>query len=87
MAGFYCTYLCNFSSVVSLLTELLGKTTTFTWTPCCEYAFETVKLLFSRATVLVAPHLDESCTLHVDVRGIGAGAVLSQVDAAGIEWR
>lgn len=85
MAGYYRSFCRNFSSVVNPLTSLLSPKTDFVWTPECQHAFEAVKSLLSHAPVLAAPDLPRPFKLEVDASTVGAGAVLLQEDAEGID--
>ncbi|KAL2091618.1 hypothetical protein ACEWY4_013881 [Coilia grayii] len=80
MVGYYRSFCCNFSSVVSPLTDLLKGKTPFIWTSVCQEAFDRAKLLLSTAPVLAAPRLDRPFKIQVDASQVGAGAVLLQED-------
>ena len=85
MAGYYRSFCRNFSTVVLPLTTLLSPKTDFVWTPECQHAFESVKSLLSHAPVLAAPDLSRPFKLEVDASAGGAGAVLLQEDAGGVD--
>lgn len=57
MAGYYRCFCRNFSDVVLPLTNLLCKNVVFKWSPECQAAFESVKLLLTSPPVLSAPDL------------------------------
>lgn len=51
----------------------------------CQNAFENVKSLLCHSPVLAAPDLSHPFKLEVDASAVGAGAVLLQEDAEGID--
>lgn len=85
MIGYYRNFCCNFSTVVSPLTNLLKSSVKFDWSPECQQAFENAKLLLSSAPVLAAPQLDQPFQIQVDASQVGAGAVLLQRDKNGVD--
>lgn len=84
MVGYYRCFCANFSAVVAPLTDLLKTSSQFVWAPACQSAFERVKGLLSNAPVLAAPQWDKEFQLEVDASMVGAGAVLLQSDAGGV---
>lgn len=85
MIGYYRNFCCNFSTVVSPLTNLLKSSVKFDWSPECQQAFENAKLLLSSAPVLAAPQLDQPFQIQVDASQVGAGAILLQRDKNGVD--
>ena len=85
MAGYYRGFCRNFSTVVLPLTNLLSPKTEFIWTPECQSSFSAVKSLLCHAPVLAAPDHSRPFKLEVDASGAGAGAVLLQEDANGVD--
>lgn len=85
MSGYYRGFCRNFSAVVAPLTDLLSTARVFSWSRDCDRAFEAAKDLLSNAPVLAAPNFKLSFKLQVDASHFGAGAVLIQEDAQGIE--
>lgn len=85
MAGYYRNFCRNFSVVVRPLTNLLSPKVDFVWSPDCQHAFESVKSLLCHAPVLAAPDLSRPFKLEVDASAVGAGAVLLQEDATGVD--
>lgn len=85
LVGYYRSFCRNFSTVVAPLTDLLRGKVKFIWSPSCERAFENVKVLLCSTPVLQAPCFEKSFTLLVDASNVGAGAVLQQLDADGVE--
>uniref|UniRef100_A0A3B1J3T9 Gypsy retrotransposon integrase-like protein 1 n=1 Tax=Astyanax mexicanus TaxID=7994 RepID=A0A3B1J3T9_ASTMX len=84
MAGYYRRFCKNFSDVVEPLTKLLSPKVEFMWSPACEHAFTSVKILLTEAPILLAPDFGKPFLLEVDASDVGAGAVLLQEDSDGI---
>lgn len=85
MVGFYRCFCRNFSTVAVPLTNLLRGAAVFRWTPLCQQAFESVKMLLTEAPVLAAPRFDKEFKLQVDASNLGAGAVLLQTSEDDID--
>lgn len=85
MAGYYRNFCKNFSTVANPLTSLLSPSCKFAWSDDCQQAFENIKALLCSAPVLAAPDITKPFTLEIDASAVGAGAVLIQEDARGIE--
>lgn len=85
MSGYYRGFCCNFSTVVSSLTDLLSTTKSFKWSTECDKAFKAAKDLLCHAPVLSAPNFDLPFKLQIDASATGAGAVLLQEDSCGID--
>ena len=85
MAGYYRGFCRNFSTVVAPLTDLLSPSVLFAWSDVCKSAFATVKTLLCSSPVLSAPDFSRPFKLEVDASALGAGAVLIQEDADGID--
>ena len=85
MAGYYRSYCRNFSSGVHPLTNLVSPKVAFVWTPECQHTFESVKSLLTLAPVLATPDFTKPFKLEVDASAVGAGAVLLQEDAGGVD--
>lgn len=85
MAGYYRGFCRNFSTVVSSLTSLLSPSNAYEWSVESQHAFDSVKTLMCSAPVLMAPNFAQHFKLEVDASAVGAGGVLIQEDANGIE--
>ena len=48
------------------------------WTPECESAFETIKRLIAKDTILAYPDFNKKFTIHTDASDFQLGAVISQ---------
>lgn len=85
MSGYYLNFCHNFSTMVKPLTNLLSPKSEYEWSPNCQTAFASIKTLFCSAPVLAAPDLSRPFILEVDTSAVGAGAVLLQEDAVGVD--
>lgn len=85
MAGYYRGFCRNFSVVAAPLTDLLSPKVRFRWSDHSQQAFEAIKAVLTNAPVLVAPVFNRPFKLAVDASESGAGAVLLQDDAEGVE--
>ncbi|XP_062420777.1 uncharacterized protein LOC134132778 isoform X2 [Pungitius pungitius] len=85
MAGYYRVFCRNFSTIAQPLTRLLSPKVEFVWSTDCQIAFCSLKALLCHAPVLTAPDFAKPFKLEVDASGVGAGAVLLQEDAEGID--
>ncbi len=83
--GYYRRFCVNFSSVVTPLTNLLGKNVKYVWTDQCCEAFDKVKRLLMSYPVLITANYDEQFSLFVDASDVGAGAVLTQLGSDGLD--
>ena len=70
----------NFSAIVSPLTRLLKKGTTYKWGPEQETAFCDLKRLLSNSDMLSFPKYDWQFRLSVDTSSRGIGYMLYQLD-------
>ncbi|KAK3526593.1 hypothetical protein QTP70_030729 [Hemibagrus guttatus] len=78
-ANFYCRFIQGFSSITSLLTNLLrNKPKSLSWTPADTQAFDTLKTAFTTAPLLAHPDPDLPFIVKVDASTRGVGVVLSQ---------
>ncbi len=85
MVGYYRNFCKNCSTVVTPLTNLLSPKQTFAWTEECQLAFENVKALMCNSPVLAGPQFKRAFKLEVDASAVGAGAVLLQEGADGVD--
>lgn len=85
MIGYYRRFIRNYSTVLAPLTDLLKKDQIFEWTESCDQAFRDIKALLCNYPILRAPDFSKPFKLAVDASNIGAGAVLLQDSAEGIE--
>ena len=80
LAGFYRRFIDNFSSIAAPLSNLTKINTTFTWTPECNKAFNSLKLNISSEPVLMLPREREPFTIQTDASKYAIGGVLMQYD-------
>ncbi|KAL0153020.1 hypothetical protein M9458_051619 [Cirrhinus mrigala] len=85
MAGYYRAFCRNFSDVALPLTDLLRLSQKFVWDAACQHAFNAIKTLLCSVPVLAAPDYSRTFKIDVDASATGAGAVLLQDDADGVE--
>lgn len=85
MAGYYLNFCKNFSTVASPLTSLLSPSHTFIWSNDCQNDFDNIKVLLCSTPVLTAPDVGKGFKLEIDASSVGAGAVLVQEEANGID--
>lgn len=78
-SNFYRRFIHNYSTITSPLTSLLrNKPKSLSWTPSATTAFNTLKLAFTTAPLLVHPDPDKPFVVEVDASTTGVGAALSQ---------
>ncbi|KAK3535291.1 hypothetical protein QTP70_007437 [Hemibagrus guttatus] len=78
-ANFYRRFIRDYSSLTSLLTNLLrNKPKSLTWNPAATQAFNTLKTAFTTARLLVHSDPELPFIVEVDASTTGVGAVLSQ---------
>uniref|UniRef100_A0A1A8I1B8 Gypsy retrotransposon integrase-like protein 1 n=1 Tax=Nothobranchius kuhntae TaxID=321403 RepID=A0A1A8I1B8_NOTKU len=85
MTGYYRCFCRNFSTVAKPLTDMLSTNIPFSWTPDCHQAFLSLRNLLCCAPILAAPDLSRPFKIEVDASDAGAGAVLLQQDANGLD--
>jgi len=81
-ANFYCRFIVNFSETVTPLTRLTWKDAKFSWESEHQAAFDTLKLAFTRAPVLV--HFDPAnpIIVEMDASDYAIAAIISQISPA-----
>jgi hypothetical protein len=77
LAGYYRRFIPMFSKITKPMTKLLEKEAKFKWSPQCEEAFVTLRLL-TTAPVLAQPDIEKSFDVYCDASSIGIGGVLMQ---------
>ena len=82
--NFYRRFIRNFSRIVRPLTQLSQKNKAFDWTPECEKAFESLKVIVTEAPVLRHFDRNRQAILECDSSDYVNGGVLSQYDDAGV---
>jgi hypothetical protein len=77
--NYYRRFNSGFANVAKLLTKLTEKKQAFQSTPEVEAAFQTLKEAFCIAPIVAYPQPTERYVIDTDVRNVGTGGVLSQV--------
>ncbi|GJV16211.1 reverse transcriptase domain-containing protein, partial [Tanacetum coccineum] len=77
-AGFYRTFIKDFSKISRPITHLLKKNTPFIFSEECIQAFQTLKKKLTEAPILIAPNWDQPFELMCDASDFAIGAVLGQ---------
>jgi hypothetical protein len=66
------------SHILAPLTKLVSKTQKFVWEKEQQHAFEIIKKVISKETLLVYPNFNETFQIHTDASHRQMGAVISQ---------
>ena len=87
LAGYYRRFIKDFASIAVSLTNLTKKKNPdiVVWTEECDRAFNTLKDVLTSTPVLSSPNFEKMFILQTDASNHGVGAVLSQVDAEGLD--
>jgi len=79
LASYYRKFIKNFVKIAALLTNLLKKfTVTYDWEEACDEAFETLKGILVKASVLKLPNFDKDFEIHSDASDFAIGGVIVQ---------
>jgi hypothetical protein len=78
LAGYYRSFILDFSKIVKPITGLLKNDTKFDWSSKCNEAFEQLKVLLTTAPVLAQPDIEKPFDVYCDASGSGLGCVLMQ---------
>jgi hypothetical protein len=78
-ASYYRKFIKNFAKIATPLTNLLKKfVVTYEWEEACDEAFETLKGILVKASVLKLPDFDKEFEIHSDASDFAIGGVLVQ---------
>ena len=66
------------SDILAPLSKLTSKTVKWQWTEVEQKAFETIKCIIARETLLVYPDFNKPFIIHTDASHLQLGAVISQ---------
>ncbi len=79
LASYYRKFIKNFAKIMAPLTNLLKKSTiAYEWEEACDEAFETLKGILVKASVLKLPDFDNEFEIHSDASNFVIGGVLVQ---------
>jgi hypothetical protein len=78
LAGYYRRFIPDFSKIAKPMTQLLQKDKKFVWTPECEKAFRTLRILLTSAPVLAQPGIEKPFDVYCDASSTSLGCVLMQ---------
>ncbi len=79
LASYYRKFIKNFAKIAAPLTNLLRKSSgTYNWDEVCSEAFETLKGILVKASVLKLPNFDKEFEIHSDASNFVIGGVLVQ---------
>jgi reverse transcriptase-like protein len=77
--GYYQYFIPNYSKIARPLLNLTKKALAWQWGPAQIKAFETLKTLMCRKSILIQPNFNKCFYLQIDMSAYGVGAILSQV--------
>ena len=78
MVNYYRDMWIRRSDTLAPLTALTSKEAKWRWTEVEQKAFDTMKKIVSRETLLAYPHFSEPFEIHTDASHTQLGAVISQ---------
>jgi hypothetical protein len=83
-ANFYRRFIKSYSKITTLLTALTCKDKPFSWNPMAQAAFDTLKMAFTSAPVLIHPDPAKPFIVETDASDFALGAILSQFGIDGL---
>ena len=66
------------SDILAPLSSMTSAKASWNWTPACQKAFDTIKKIVSRETLLAYPNFNKTFEIHTDASKTQLGAVISQ---------
>ena len=75
--NYYRRFVKDFAQIARPLHELTKKNARFEWSPCCQMAFDRLRLELATALVLQFPRYDCPFIIDTDASNVSLGAVLS----------
>ena len=76
LAGYYKTFMEDFSRIATPMTRLTRKGVKFDWDDRCEEAFQELKRRLTSAPILIVPDRRQGYTVYCDASRAGLGCVL-----------
>jgi hypothetical protein len=83
-ANFYRRFIKGYSKITTPLTTLTCKDKPFSWNPTAQAAFDTLKMAFTSAPILIHPDPAKPFIVETDVSNFALGAILSQFGIDGL---
>ncbi len=83
-ANFYRRFIKSYSKITTPLTTLTCKDKPFSWNPTAQAAFDTLKMAFTSAPVLIHPTPAKPFIVETDASDFALGAILSQFGIDGV---
>jgi hypothetical protein len=83
-ANFYCRFIKGYSKITTPLTTLTCKDKPFSWNPTAQAAFDTLKMTFTSAPILIHPDPAKPFIVETDASDFALGAILSQFGIDGL---
>jgi len=85
LANFYRKFVKDFSGIAAPLTDLTCQNLSFSWTPECQTAFETLKQALSTAPILILLDFNKTFYVMTDASDLATGAALMQDQGQGLQ--
>jgi hypothetical protein len=83
-ANFYRRFIKGYSKITTPLIALTCKDKPFSWNPTAQAAFDTLKMAFTSAPVLIHPDPAKPFIVEMDASDFALGAILSQFGIDGL---
>jgi hypothetical protein len=84
-ANFYCRFIKGYSKITTPLTTLTCKDKPLSWNPMAQAAFDTLKMAFTSAPILIHPDPAKPFIVETDASDFALGAILSQFGIDGLQ--
>jgi hypothetical protein len=78
LANFYRRFIKGYSKITTSLTTLTCKDKPFSWNPMAQAAYDTLKMAFTSAPILIHPDPAKPFVVEMDTSDFALGAILSQ---------
>ncbi len=84
VSNFYRRFIKSYSKITTPLTALTCKDKPFSWNPTAQAAFDTLKMAFTSAPVLIHPDPAKPFIVETDASDFALGAILFQFGIDGL---